>query len=281
MILLKDGIKYLLYEYVDEKELTTMVVEHHREIFGINTLYFDPQTMKTHAGIEARNDGIILALDQNKWHILEVELAKHSIHKHIIPQITKFHIAYKRPETRKRITVTLFNQIKDAPDKIMLLQKLKIEDTYKHLTELIESKPTITIIIDQKTPDLEDVCASLPFPTRAIEFRTFTRENIGLGVHIHQFEPLIGPPPEEAPRSLLKVLSVSRLIQEGKPYVKAFKIVSEQFNVGESTIRGACTIALGLNTKQFLKLLQDKPRIIALLKERYPDNKSLIDEKLA
>jgi len=281
MILLKDSVKYFLYEYASEEELAQMIVEHYKDIFGMNTLYFDPQTMKTHAGIEARNDGIILALDQNKWYILEVELAKHSIHKHIIPQVTKFHMAYKRSETRKRITDTLFNQIKDAPDKIMLLQTLKIEDAYKHLTELIDSKPTITIIIDQKTPDLEDVCASLPFPTRAVEFRTFTRENIGLGVHIHQFEPLIGPPPEEAPKSLLKVLAVTRLIWEGKPYVKAFKTVSEQFNVGEPAIRDACTRTLGLNTKQFLKLLQNKSRIIALLKERYPDNRNLIDEKLS
>jgi hypothetical protein len=280
MILLKDGIKYLPYEYADEKELTTMIVEHHGEIFGINTLYFDPQTMKTYAGVEARNDGVILAPSQNKWYILEVELAEHSIHKHIIPQVTKFHIAYKRPETRKRITDTLFNQIKGAPDKMMLLQTLKIEDTHKYLSDIIDSKPTIAIVIDQETPDLDDVCTSLPFPTRALGFRTFTRENIGLGVHIHQFEPIIGPPPE-APKSLLKVLAVSRLVQEGKPYVKAFKIVSEQFKVGEPTIRGACTRALGLNTKQFLKLLQNKPRIIALLKERYPDYKSLIDEKLA
>jgi hypothetical protein len=44
--------------------------------------------MKTQIGIEARNDGVILALDQNRWYILEVELAKHPLHEHIIPQIT-------------------------------------------------------------------------------------------------------------------------------------------------------------------------------------------------
>jgi len=47
MILLKDGVKYLPYEYASEEELTEMIVEHCKEIFGINTLYFDPQTMKT------------------------------------------------------------------------------------------------------------------------------------------------------------------------------------------------------------------------------------------
>jgi len=47
MILLKDGIKYNLYSYTSEEELADIVVEHHREIFGKSSLYFDPQTMKT------------------------------------------------------------------------------------------------------------------------------------------------------------------------------------------------------------------------------------------
>jgi len=64
MLLLKDGVKYLPYEYASEEELAQMVIEHYKEIFGANTLYFDPQTMKTHIGIKARNDGIIFATDQ-------------------------------------------------------------------------------------------------------------------------------------------------------------------------------------------------------------------------
>ena len=34
------------------------------------------------------------------------------------------------------------------------------------------------------------MCDSLPFETKIIEFKTFCRENVGLGVHIHSFEPL-------------------------------------------------------------------------------------------
>jgi hypothetical protein len=278
MILLKDGVKYNSCSYTSEEELADMVVEHHREIFGKNSLYFDPQTMKTRTGIEARSDGLIVSLDENKWYIVEVELAEHSLHKHIVPQITKFHIAYRQPETRKKIADTLFRLIKDDANKTTLLQAFKIEDTYKYLTDLIDSKPTIAILIDQKSPDLDDICTSLPFPTQIREFKTFIRENVGLGVHIHQFEPLIGPP--EAPKSLLKVLAVARLAREGTPYTKAFQLVSEQFNVGQPAVRDACTRGLGLDTKRFLKLVQDKPRLITLLKEKYPDYKSLIDEKL-
>jgi len=279
MILLKDGVKYNLYSYTSEEELGDMIVEHCKEIFGKNSLYFDPQSMKTRAGFETRSDGLIVSLDESKWYILEVELAEHSLHKHVVPQITKFHIAYRQPETRKKIADTLFHLIKDDPNKTMLLRAFKIEDAYKHLTELIDSKPIIAIVIDQKAPDLDDICASLPFPTQVREFKTFTRENVGLGVHIHQFEPFIGPPPE-VPKSLLKILAVTRLIREGTPHTKAFQLVSEQFNVGQPAIRDACTRRLGLSTKQFLKLVQDKPRLTTFLQEKYPDCKSLIDERL-
>jgi len=34
MILLKDGVKYIPYEYSSEEELVQMVVEHIKEIFG-------------------------------------------------------------------------------------------------------------------------------------------------------------------------------------------------------------------------------------------------------
>ncbi|MEM3731527.1 MAG: hypothetical protein QXG27_02930 [Candidatus Bathyarchaeia archaeon] len=85
MILLKDGVKYLPYEYNSEEELTKMVTEHIKEIFGENAIYFVPQTMKTNIKIESRNDGIILALGQNLWYILEVELAAHPVDTHYTP----------------------------------------------------------------------------------------------------------------------------------------------------------------------------------------------------
>lgn len=131
MILLKDGVKYFPYEYESEKELAQMVVEHYKDIFGANTLYFDPQTVKTKIGIEGRNDGIMLVAKQNKWYILEVELSKHSLHKHIIPQITKFNITYQQPETRKKNINTLYNLIKQDLVKTAMLGTLKIEDVQK------------------------------------------------------------------------------------------------------------------------------------------------------
>jgi len=292
MILLKDCVKYFLREYVSEEELAEMVVEHCKDIFGANSLFFDPQTMKTQIGIEARNDGIILTTDQDKWYILEVELAKHPLHEHIIPQITKFSIAYEETKTRKKIIDTLYTAIKQDIIKIATIQTQKIEDLHKMLTDLVDIQPTIAIIIDQKTPELDYICKKLPFPTQTIEFKTYAREDIGIGVHIHEFQPLfeeriemrpmIRPiiPSKERPQKLAQVLEVAELVFKGEELNKAFKSVAKQHGVHESTVRDKCTRQLNIDTEQFRELIQDKNRFITFLKEKYPQYQNLINEKL-
>jgi len=278
MILLKDGVKYGPYSYTSEEELADMVVEHYREIFGKNSLYFGPQTLKTRTG-EARSDGLVVSLDEDKWYILEVELAKHPLSEHIIPQITKFSIAYDETETRKKIIGTLYTAIK---------QTQKIEDLHKILTDLIETQPTIAIIIDQKTPELNIICKKLPFPTQTIEFKTYTRENIGIGVHVHEFQPIfekeivVQPPkpPEKIPQKLRQVLDVAESVFKGEELTKAFKKVAKQHDIVESSVRDKCTRQLGIDTDKFKKLIQDKNRLKTFLIEKYPDHEDLINRTL-
>jgi hypothetical protein len=292
MILLKDGVKYFLHEYVSEEELEQMVVEHYKDIFGISSLYFDPQSMKTRMGLEARNDGIILALDQNRWYILEVELAKHPLHEHIIPQITKFSIAYEEAGTRKKIINTLYTTIRQDAFKTAIIQTQKIEDLHKMLTDLIDIQPTIAIVIDQKTLELDSICRKLPFTTQTLEFKTYARENIGIGVHIHEFQPLLEEkekkiekrliePSEEGPQKLIQVLEVAQLVFKGEELNEAFKNVAKRHDIHESTVRDKCTRQLGIDTYRFRELIQDKNRFITFLKERYPQYENLINEKLA
>jgi hypothetical protein len=290
MLLLKDGIKYLPYEYSSEEELTQMIIEHYKEIFGASAMFFNPQTMKTQIGIEARNDGIVLVPEQNRWYILEVELSKHPLHEHIIPQITRFSIAYEEEGTRKKIRDTLYNAIKQDIFKKKVIENQN-EDPYKMLTDLIDMQPTIAIIIDQKTPVLDRICKKLPFPTQTIDFKTYKRENVGIGVHIHEFQPLwekkkkIDMPrirlPEEGPQKLIQVLEVAELVFKGEELSKAFKNVSKQHGVHISTVRDKCTRQLDLDMGQFRELIQDKSRFIPFLRERYPEHQNMISGKLS
>jgi hypothetical protein len=290
MVLVKDGVRYFLHEYISEEELAQMVIEHYKDIFGVDSLFFDPQTMKTRTRIEARNDGVVLALNQNRWYILEVELAKHPLHKHIIPQITEFSIAYEETATRKKIVNTLYTAIRQDAFKAASVQT-QIEDLHKSLTDQIDAQPTIAIVIDQKTSELDSICKKLPFPTQIIEFKTYAREKIGIGVHIHEFLPVLEEkekierrqtkPSKEGPQRLMQVLEVAALAFKGEGLNETLKSVARQHGVHESTVRDKCTRQLDINTERFRELIQDRNRFVTFLKERYPQHENLIDEKLA
>jgi hypothetical protein len=280
MILLKDGVKYFPYFYKSEEELATMVKEHFKEIFGENTLYFDPQTLKTRIGIEARSDGLILTTDQNQWYILEVELAEHSLSRHIVPQITNFDIAYEQPETRRKLTEAIYALIRQDPYKIAALQAKNIEDAHKYLTEIIETPPTIAIITDQKTPELDAVCKKLLFKTKTTEFQTYTRENAGTSIHIHAFESLFEKP--VIPKTLLNILTVlEQVYKRGITYDEAARIAAKKLKLNEKTLKHDCTVDIGLTSRQLRKLIMNKEKLRKLVTEKFPDYEEDIREALS
>jgi hypothetical protein len=295
MLLLKDGVKYCPYEYNSEEELAQMVIEHYKEIFGESALFFDPQTMKTQIGIEARNDGIVLTPEQNRWYIVEIELSKHPLHEHIIPQISRFSIAYEETAIRKKIVNTLYDAIRKDLFKTAAIQNQKIEDLHKMLTDLIDTQPTIAIIIDEKTPELDSICKKLPFQTQTAEFKTYERENGGIGVHIHEFQPLSKKqkkteakptrfldekPRNLMPRKLEEVLEVAALVFKGEDLTKAAKIVAETHGIFYQTVTDKMTRQLGIDMGNFRELIKDKNSFVEFLSKRYPQYQNIIREKL-
>ena len=93
VIITRDG-RYRLYDYQNEIELERMIVEHSKEIFGKNTYYFDIKKKITgKSGFGTIPDGYVIDFDRKKIYVLEVELIKHDLRKHIIPQIMSFKIA--------------------------------------------------------------------------------------------------------------------------------------------------------------------------------------------
>jgi predicted transport protein len=200
-LLVVDNIKYHLFVPKDEKELEMMVKEHFSDIFGENSLYFDIKPeFRSKSGIGSKPDGIILFFDKPSFYVVEIELARHPIHDHIIAQITRFNTALKRnPETRTRMTEVIYSEILSDPFKEAFIKSKVKGELFKFLTEVFSSTPIVVIIIDELTEELEEAVDGLPLECRIIEFKTFVREGIGLGVHAHLFEPLEeiqGPPPK-------------------------------------------------------------------------------------
>jgi len=298
-ILMKDGIKYLLYQYKDESELEEYVKKHIKFIFGDGSLFFEKTKIKSRAGIGSIPDGFVLQIHNQKWYVLEIELAQHPLYEHIVPQISKFYSGIKNHTTRKKLIDAFYEEIKSNPLLMYVYEAANIKkDLYKFLTDLVNDSPEIVVIIDNKTKEIEDICASLPFPSRVIEFKTYQREQSN--VFIYAFEVLAIFRKEEkmlpidaqiglketqivlrGQETITQILEVAKLVlKHGKSYKDAVKEVANRKNVCESTVRDKCTRRMGLNTSQFLELLQNKDKLINFLIKKFPNNRQMIIDTL-
>ena len=198
-IAVKDYVKYLPHKYRNEDELENLVKEHIEFIFGNNSLFFEKSKIKSRANIGSIPDGFVLLPFEQKWYVIEVELSKHPLHDHIVPQILKFFGAIKNPTTRKKLIDTFYEEIVSKPN---LNYKYKIagikKERYKLLTDIINRNPEFAIIIDEKSRELEEICENLPFTSKIIEFKTYQREDSDVSIYV--FDALSSYPP---PRKMI------------------------------------------------------------------------------
>jgi len=203
-MLLIDGVKYQEWEISNEDELEQMVIEHAQDIFGENSVYFDKkQKLKSLAGVGSIPDGLVIMFGSvPQWHIVEVELSSHDPYDHIVPQVDRFINSIDNQNTRNKLVDTLYNLINsDELLRRKTRQAIGLDkDFHKFLADLISRPPTITIIIEKDTDQLEEALRKYA-QKKVKEFQTFVREGVGLSVHAHLFEPLIfkevpKPPPK-------------------------------------------------------------------------------------
>jgi predicted transport protein len=187
-IFLVDGARYKLCRPKNEDELQGIVEEHYRDIFGKDAIFFDFEPkLRSTAGIGSKPDGCVLILSPKpRWVVIETELSDHPLYEHVIPQISKFVKALENPLNRKSIVEAIYNEINRDPFKKALLEEKGMgREIYKFLNDVISTKPSIAIIIDERTAELDEVLGMLPLKTEITELRTFEREGVGLSVHAH------------------------------------------------------------------------------------------------
>lgn len=91
-----------------------------------------------------------------------------------------------------------------------------ITETYKFLSDLLSKSPVVTIIIEKRTEQLDEATGALAHSQiKVVQLETFAREDVGLPVHAHLFEPLYEP--RERPTG--ELISGTEA-QEGKPKAK-------------------------------------------------------------
>jgi hypothetical protein len=189
-------VKYEEWTPPNEDEFEQIVKEHAKDIFGEDSIYFDiKQRIRTKAGIGSIPDGYAVTFgDTPCWYIVEVELSSHPLYEHIVPQMTKFSRAINDLNAQRAIVDAMFSEIKSNVFKQTLVQnRIGAHEIHEFLSRLIFNPPILVVVIEKRTKELEEVCSSLPLKTRIVEFRTFTREGIGIAVHAHLFEPLYKP----------------------------------------------------------------------------------------
>jgi len=187
-VFLIDGVRYKLHEPKNENELQHIIEEHYKDIFGQDSIFFDfKPKLRSVAGIGSKPDGCVLILSPKpRWVVVETELSDHSLYEHIIPQISKFTKALTSSQNRKNIVEVLYDEINRDPFKKALLEKQSLgREIYKFLYDVISTKPSVAIIIDERTAELDEVIDVLPLETDITELRTFDREGIGINVHGH------------------------------------------------------------------------------------------------
>lgn len=196
-MLLIDGVKYELWTPPNEDDFERVVREHASDIFGEQSIYLDrKQKLKSLSGIGSIPDGYAIILkDQPEWHIIEVELSSHPLYEHIVSQMSRFISGISNPNIQRGIVNAIDEQIR-RDDFLTLRLRKAIEpvEIHRFLTELVSKQPIITIIIEKETEELREALNVLRYPQiELVEFQTFTREEVGLAVHAHLFEPMFQP----------------------------------------------------------------------------------------
>lgn len=175
--LLYNNAVYDHYEYPSEKEFEKIIIDQACQIFGENSIYID---IKKRIGdsIITIPDGYLIDFSfqaDPRLYIIENELSSHDPYKHIGSQILKFAISYKA--SGRRIKAFLLEHLIQAGLQIRIEENLK-HTKYRNIDDFLESiifeKPIAAIvIIDQSTPELENVLSQLTMDTDIIEFQTF------------------------------------------------------------------------------------------------------------
>lgn len=179
-----DGIKYKLWVPPKEEDLENFVEKNATKIFGEDFLYLPLKTkLKSLSGIGSIPDGYAIGLTKPyKWYIIEIELSIHPVFSHIVPQLNKFIQGLRKPSSRKNIVEAVYNEIKKEPiTEAYVREKIGSGEIYRFLNSTIEKEPTLTVIIDQKTRELEEACESIPIKEKLIlEFRVYERVDAGI-----------------------------------------------------------------------------------------------------
>jgi predicted transport protein len=184
VIVTKDGV-YQLYKYQSENDLERLVVKHASEIFGKDTVYFDlKRKISSKSGFGTIPDGYVIDLKQNKLYLIEVELIRHSLKRHVLPQITNFIMALDNKNTVEKLVNEFLQELPPS----VKINESKMKD--------IVNNWGIIIVIDDVGDPMKDTNPLLEIvnflsvhgEVKAIPFQTYSKNGKLTDDLVHSFK---------------------------------------------------------------------------------------------
>ncbi len=162
-----------------------MVVEHSCEIFGKDTVYFDlKRKISSKAGFGTIPDGYVIDFKQGKLYLIEVELIRHSLKSHVLPQITNFIMALDNENTAEKLVSEFYKEL----PKSKKIDKEQLKSIVKNWG--------IIIVIDEVGDPMKDTNPLLEIvnflsqhgEVKAIPFQTYCKNSTVTDDHVHSFK---------------------------------------------------------------------------------------------
>ena len=160
-------------EFDNESELERVVMENYELLFGEYSIYLPQKEVKTSGGSGSVPDAFVLNFKDKVWYIVEIELAKHGVWNHIVPQITKQIVAIENPEMRRRLVDLFMEEVKKSDKLKEKFKELGISEMEfrKTIEEIIEKPPILAIPIDYIPADLKDWASVIKNEVRLYEIK--------------------------------------------------------------------------------------------------------------
>jgi len=150
-------------KYNNEIELQVWLNENYKNIFGDIEYFIGDFKVYTSTNKGGIPDAWIIDFQNKTWGIIEVELIKHGVWKHIAEQIVRFIVSSKSLKTKKIFTEKILDSLDQKGNVESLCKSLSIPEfkLQKEIESILEYPPKIHIFIDKSNSDLEDMANAL------------------------------------------------------------------------------------------------------------------------
>lgn len=214
MIILNEK-KFIEAEFDNEQEIEDVVIENAEYFFGSSSIFIPKKLIRTIDGFGTVPDGFSIDLATRSWFVVEVELVRHNVYSHIVPQLTKQIIAVATSESRQileDIVIQIFNESDDVKEKFRE-ENIKEIDIRRVLGEILSKPPIIGIPIDRISQDLKEWAATLRNDVRLWLVRKFIEfgapENVAYEIP-EEYRPVLDTTEEKSkPKSGIAYYDVS------------------------------------------------------------------------